>query len=463
MSKTIESGSTARGTDFLCDRYGNTVSTPHRKALDLYDQAAAQFSSYRIDPIATIDAALAEDPAFVMGHCFKAGLLATTTERGAERDISVAIDAAERNAATATVRERQHIAAARAWLRRDFAEAVRRYGEIVVDHPRDLFALQIAHLGDFFLGQSSMLRDRPAQVLPAWTATEDGYGYILGMHAFGLEECGDYAAAEADGRRAVELDSTDAWAVHAVTHVHEMRGHTAEGCRWLESTSAGWNTDNFFAFHNWWHKALFHLDTGQVQNALALYDAHIRPTQSRVPLEMIDASALLWRLRLRDVDVGQRWQALAECWACFGETGHYAFNDVHAVMAFSAAGNHDAENEVMRALEDAARGPDTNGMMSREVGLPVARAITAFAHGAFDQCIEELTRVRAIANRFGGSHAQRDLLNLTLCEAAQRSGRTDLVKALVAEKLALKPHSPFYQRVQQRAASDASQTKMRAA
>ena len=430
----------------LTDKFGNPVSTRNRKALDLYDHAVTQLNQYRIDPLATIDTALAEDPSFVMGYCFKAGLLATTSEQGTEAAIAAALEAAERHAAHAEQRERMHIAAARAWLARDFAGAVKLYGDIVSEHPRDLFALQVAHLGDFYLGQSSLLRDRPAQVLPAWGENEPDRGYILGMYAFGLEQCGLYPQAEIEGRHAVEMNREDAWAAHAVAHVLEMQGRTEQGMDWLQGTSSGWSRENFFAYHNWWHLALYHLESENHGEALHLYDHYIRPTPTLVALEMVDASALLWRLRLRSVDVGDRWVELADSWEAFGEDGYYAFNDVHALMAFLAMGREAQVRRILAGLEAAARGArgdGTNVMMSRDVGLPIARALCAFERQDYDVAIDELLRVRGIAQRFGGSHAQRDLVHLTLVEAAFRAGRTSLARALVAERLALKPGSGF--------------------
>jgi tetratricopeptide (TPR) repeat protein len=440
----------------LTDRFGNTVSTRNRKALDLYDRAVGELNTYRIDPIASIDAALAEDPSFVMGHCFKAGLLLTTTERAAEPAIAAALGAAELNLAHATDRERAHVAAAQAWLAGDFAESMRLYGEIAADHPRDLFALQVAHLCDFFLGQSNMLRDRPTQALPAWSSREPGYGIVLGMRAFGLEECGSYGDAERVGKQAVELNAADAWAVHAVAHVYEMQGRTGTGMNWLEGTASGWSQDNFFALHNWWHLALMHLEREDHASALALYDTVIRPADSQIALEMIDASALLWRLHLRGADVGDRWQALANGWERFGESGYYAFNDVHALMAFLCTGRTEAVERTLRGLEAAAQSSTTNGMMSREVGLPLAHALAAFERGDYEMAIEDLTRVRGIAQRFGGSHAQRDLIQLTLCEAAFRVGRRSFAQGLVAERLSLKPESPFNRRLLARAAAQAT-------
>jgi hypothetical protein len=447
----------------LIDQLGNSVSTRSRKALELYDTAVAQFNGFRIDPLATIEAALVEDPGFVMAHCFKAGALLTTSERGAESAIAAALAAVEPHLGHALERERLHVKAARAWLNGDFAATAAAYGNIAAEHPRDLLALQVAHLCDFLLGNAQMLRDRPAQVLRAWGEREESRGIILGMHAFGLEECGSWDLAEAAGRRAIELDPRDIWAAHAVTHVMEMRGRTREGLEWLEATAPDWSEQNFLAFHNWWHMALFHLDNEDHISALAVYDTRIRPVPTRIAVEMVDASALLWRLRLRGADVGDRWSELAESWQTFGEDGYYAFNDVHALMAFLATGNESQVQRVMSSLEAAARRTDTNGMMSREVGLPMARALHAFEQRDYEATIDELQRVRGFASRFGGSHAQRDILQLTVTEAALRAGKRSLARALIAERLAQKPRSEFNRRLVHRTEYAASVEGTRAA
>jgi hypothetical protein len=435
----------------LVDQLGNSVSARHRGALDLYDQAVTQFAFYRGDPMATIEEALALDPTFIMGHCFKAGLLATTSERGCETGIAAGLASAERHVGHALERERMHLNAARAWLGRDFAGAAKLYGDICAEYPRDFLALQIAHLMDFLLGQSSMLRDRPAQALRAWGASDPLRGAILGMKAFGLEECGALDDAEAFGRRAIELCPADIWAAHAVVHVFEMRGQTRAGIDFIKKSSDSWRDHNFFAFHNWWHLALFHLDQGDCDAALALYDTRIRPSSSCIAGEMVDASALLWRLRLRGVDVEDRWGELARSWESLGDEGYYAFNDVHALMSFLATGNQRQARRILEGMDAAARRKDTNAMMTREVGLPVARAISAFEGQDFEVAVDELQRVRAYAHRFGGSHAQRDILQLTVTESALRAGRQSLARALIAERLALKQQSSFNQELLERA------------
>src|SRR5215813_5244513 len=312
----------------LKDSRGVAVSTDNRRSLDRYEQALDLLNSYFNDPLAAIDQALAEDPAFVMGHCFRAGLLTTTTDKAVEPMLRKSVEAGEALALKANA----------------------RYGDIAIEYPRDSLALQLAHLGDFYLGRSSQLRDRIARVLCDWDDSVPRYGYVLGMHAFGLEEMGDYVRGEERARQALALNPRDPWAVHAGAHVMEMQGRLADGVHWLTSRTNDWAPDNGFAFHNWWHLALYHLDLDQHARVLELYDTAIRPKPSDLPLEMLDATALLWRLHLRGVDVGERWSELADGWEKRVEDGYYVFNDMHAMMAFVAGGREASARGLMEVL-----------------------------------------------------------------------------------------------------------------
>ncbi len=426
----------------LKDSRGLAASTARADSLERFERAAELFHGYYGDPLGVIDEALREDPSFALGHALKAGLLVSAGEGAVMPLLRETLDHAER-LPHANERERRHLAAARAWYDGDFRAAARIYGDLLLDHPHDLLALQLAHLVDFFRGQSAMLRDRVARVLPDWDESVPGYGYVLGMHAFGLEETGDYARAEVTGRKALHLNRRDPWAVHAVAHVMEMQGRLGEGVAWLEGRADDWGLDNAFAFHNWWHLALYYLDLGRHERVLALYDRQIHPRPTGVALEMIDASAMLWRLALRGIDVGSRWEPLADEWAPKAADRFYAFNDVHAMMAFVGAGRWAEAEALLATMTGTAERPDGNGMMTREVGLPVARALLAFGRGRYAESVELLRPVRLIAHRFGGSHAQRDVLSLTLVEAAIRGGQHRLAKALAAERMQLKPSSPF--------------------
>ncbi|WP_137925633.1 tetratricopeptide repeat protein [Cupriavidus sp. 2SB] len=433
------------------DARGLAVSTQHARSVERYEAALALLNGYYADPLAEIDAALEDDPAFAMGHAFRAGLMVTAGDGTAAPLLRQSVEAGEALYAQANDRERRHIAAARAWLDGRFDQALRQYGDLVMDYPHDLLAIQVAHLCDFLLGQSSMLRDRIGQVLPHWDTHTPGYSYLLGMQAFGFEETQLYDRAEAAGHRALDINRRDPWAVHAVAHVMEMQGRTDDGVAWLDSRRDDWASDNMFAVHNWWHLALFHLEAGHTEEVLALFDRYIARPLPAIALDLIDASAMLWRLHLRGVEVGQRWQPVADDWLGRGAAGYYAFNDVHAIMASLGAGRPDGAAALRAALDTAAQGEGTNAAMARDVGLPVADALIAFERGEFAQTIELLLPVRLIAHRFGGSHAQRDIIGLTLIEAAIRDGRASLAGALTAERAALKPMSPSLQILVRRA------------
>ena len=287
-----------------------------------------------------------------------------------------------------------------------------------------------------------MLRDRSARALPYWRRSVPGPGFVAGMYAFGLEEAGDYARAEEYGREAVGANGQDGWAVHAVTHVLEMQGRAGEGAEFLANGADDWAPNSMFAFHLWWHKALFHLDTNDVAAALKLFDDNISAAGFGQALELLDGSSLLWRIWLLGHDVGERWKELDNKWESRADDAYYAFNDVNAMMAFVATGNDGAQKRQVEALRRAAAGTGTNAMMSREVGLPAVKGFAAFGRGEYAEAIELLLPLRAKANRCGGSHAQRDMFSWTLTEAAIRLGNRTLADTFVAERLSWKPESP---------------------
>lgn len=436
----------------LKDRYGNAASTSSPAALEKYNEALDLIRLYRGDPIAALDAALAEDPDFGGAWAARAGLLVQQTDKAYEEETAKSLRAGA--AANLNDRERLHLEAAQDWAEGRYHEGTARLAQIARENPRDLLALQYAHVGCFFLGLQSELRDWPLQAMRAFKSGEDGYSYLQGMAAFGLEECGDYARADAYGREAVASDPRDGWAVHAVAHVNEMRGDLDAGIPWLADNAQHWAPESGFAYHNWWHLALLHLDRGDVGQVLKLYDEKVRPNpESQVILEGIDASALLWRLHLEGVDVGDRFEALAQSWARAGEDAIYAFNDLHAIMAFLGAGRMADAERTLKAMRGAvARGGD-NGYMTRKVGLPLAEGFMAFAAGRYGEAVEKIAATRGVAQRFGGSHAQRDVLTLTAVHAALRGGLAEAAEALTAERLAHKPQSPWARRLSAQASS----------
>ncbi|HJQ58643.1 MAG TPA: tetratricopeptide repeat protein [Vineibacter sp.] len=436
----------------LQDARGLPVSGADAATVERFETALAEFQCYVGNPVGSIEAALQARPDFTMGHVLRGYLYGSSSEAPGLREAQASLDSA-RNL-PADDRERQHVGALAALAGGDFEEAVRRWEALLVAWPRDILALQIAHLLDFFRGDSRNLRDRVARRLHAWSKADPGYHAIVGMHAFGLEEMGEYARAEERGRESVGLNPRDGWGYHAVAHVLEMRNQPEEGIKWLSLSSDRWSADSFFDVHNWWHLALYHLELDQVDEVLKLYDGPIRTERSAVALDLVDASALLWRLTLRGHDVGDRWREVAETWAPTLEDGVYSFNDVHALMAYVGSGDDARVAQQLTTLRRSAASDvnPANRAMARDVGVPVGEALAAFGRGHYRDVIERLQHLRPIAHRFGGSHAQRDLLDLTLLEAARRAGDRSLLAALASERGTLRPRSPLARRYREAAA-----------
>ncbi len=422
------------------------------EAVAAYDRAIEHL--IRFQP-AVVDAAAesaAADPGCVMGRVFGAYLGLMSTEESAVAAARAVLGPADVDESALLPRERAHLAAARRWIAGDMAGAGALLGDISVRYPRDLLALFTGHQIDFFTGNAVNLRDRIGRALTAWGDQDPQSGFLHGMYAFGLEECNQYGQSAEAGHRAVELNPDDVWGIHAVVHTYEMQGQVPAGVRFMRERRSDWSKGNFLNVHNSWHYALYLLQAGNAAGALAVYDMFLHHGGSEdVALELLDATALLWRLRLEGITAGDRWRPLAEAWARLLAPGFYPFNDMHAIMAFIGNGELGRAWEVVAALErvvradgSAATGTATTGWaMTSAVGLPVCRSLAYFGAGQYEQVLEELLPIRTRIQEFGGSHAQRDAVERTLLEAAIRAGRMDLASALVSERLSVRECSTY--------------------
>ena len=416
------------------DRWGVPVRADSADAVALLDQAVEDLAALAGDPVADAEAAVAADDSLVLGHIYRAYLaLYATTPEGVARaaEIVKTLDAA-----VLGEREAHHLRAARSWADGDWEATARSLQRALLRHPRDLLALKVAQDLYFFLGNRLELRDVAARVLPAWPRRRPGWGYVQGMYAFGLEENAVYRQAESRARAALDHNPRDVWSVHALAHVFEMEGRQRDGVGFLSRTADDWS-GSFFAIHNWWHRTLYHLELGEIDEALALYDSPIRARPSTEWLDVVDAAALLWRLSLFGADVTDRAAQLAADIDDLVGDPVYIFNDWHAVMAFGLAGDFSRVERVVLANRHLTA--PTNRMAAERAGLDLLEAFGAFAAGRPDRAIDLLIDIRPRANVVGGSHAQRDVIDLTLIAAAARAGDDGLARALVTERVARKP------------------------
>ncbi|MEO6031250.1 MAG: tetratricopeptide repeat protein [Burkholderiaceae bacterium] len=426
------------------------LGTSSAAARDHHERALWHLVSFYGDPMAAFDATLAADPGWGLAHVIKAVFILTLTEPALVPQARQLLVEAEPLMPGAPAHEQAHFAAAQAALAGRWREACTRWDALLHDQPRDLLALTAAHLFDFYRGDARSLRGRVARVLPEWPIDDPLQPYVLGMHAFGLEECNLYPQAEATGREALARNPRGPWATHAVAHVMEMQGRHAEGDAWLHERRGDWAEDNGLSVHLWWHLALFRLETLDTAAALALFDAHVAGAASVVNLQWLDGASLLWRIQLLGGDVGTRWQPLAQDWADpVAHAGYYAFNDVHALIALIGSGDMARAHALLAASTARAQAgsganvPADNREMAREVGLPLMHGLMALARGDGSEACAELYPLRGVAHHFGGSHAQRDLIDQALLAGAALAHDTSLGRALLNERRLAKPATPL--------------------
>lgn len=402
------------------DIRGCAVSGTKAAALPAYERALAAALAWRRGGAEPLAQALSEAPEFVMAHVLQAYLLIGSRDPRRVRAARPVLARASKLPANA--RERLHLATIAAVLDDDYNTAKERLGDILRDHPRDVLALQMAHALDHITSTPQRMCERIADVLPAWPSDLPGYHAVLAMHAFSLGECGEYARAEARALQALSLNESDARAHHAMAHVFEMTGRPEAGIRWMGEHAAAWASSTAVVTHGWWHVALFHLTLNQTDLARAVYDRHIRADRSDDLSDLVDATALLWRLHLVGVDTGSRFGELARAWAGHIDDQFCSFTDVHAMLAFVGAQDWESAKHLEKAL---SRAPTTtrHGATTRDLGLPASRGLMAFGRGQHALALTQLARLPALVHQLGGSHAQRDVLHLTLLQAVERLRR----------------------------------------
>ena len=223
----------------------------------------------------------------------------------------------------------------------------------------------------------------------------------------------------------------------------EMQGRLKDGIAWLSQPLDCWDDRNAFKEHLWWHRALFPFERADYDEVLRLYDQAVRrDKESDFYLNLVNCAALLWRLRFQGVALGDRWEELADMCAARIDDHVLVFSDLHFALGLAGAGRTDVLARQVESLAAFADTPDNFGAATvRPVALPICQAILAFAKGDYDQAVELLLPVRSDWACLGGSHAQRDIFSQFLIEAALAAKRFPLARSLLAERLALTPHS----------------------
>lgn len=363
----------------------------------------------------------AADPDCALGQALAAALHLFTLSPAGVAQAAPFIARADARAATATPRERALIAAIAAWHAGDPARAIRLHAYLAANWPRDLIAGKIAQFHLLNRGDFTAMRRLTGQLL----AANPDRSHVLGMHAFALEQSGDLAEAERAGRTAAAL-AFDPWAEHAVAHVLDSHGRASDGVAWMRGRSDGWAACSSFLYtHNWWHTALFHIDIGDAEAALALFDARVWGVRKGYAQDQVNAVSLLARLEICGVRVGARWSDVADHLA--GRTADHlnAFVDLHYLYGLARAGRETAVAELIASLDErAGRSSDPAW---RLVAPLAGAALAAHARRRYALAADLMARARPRLQCLGGSHTQRDLFELVYLDSVMRADPTRTV------------------------------------
>ncbi|MFV0473008.1 MAG: tetratricopeptide repeat protein [Pikeienuella sp.] len=418
------------------DHWGNivTISEPETA------RAVRDFTGGLIGferKVANILAAAKADPGCAIANAYAAILMMWTERADSPALARPFLDRAEAAAGGATERERRVIAYAGKWIGGDIPGVIADAKELLDAHPTDLVTVKIRQTHQFDLG------DAPGMLHSARygaRAFPDEPG-ALGMLAFGQEESHLLREAETTARRAIALDRAEGWAQHALAHVLLTEGRCAEGRELLGGLSDTWEGRNSVLYcHNWWHMALFAISEGDYGDALAIHDRRVHGVEPDYSQDQINEISLLARLELVGVDVGTRWEGLAD--RVEGRTRDFInpFLTMQYLHALARAGRAGAE-ELLTNLREHCDSASWSAAIWREMATPACEGLAAHAKGDWARAADALGRALPEIWRGGGSHAQRDLFHQIHLDALIRAGRLGEAQQALMGRLGYEPMS----------------------
>jgi hypothetical protein len=435
------------------DIHGLPITASSAEAGAGFDRTVLAYLKYRADTPDHLARTLAADPEFGLAHCMKGYLAMLSYKQANVPTATEAARAARSLVARATARERAHVGALEAWIAGDLDRALAVWEGILADHPTDIVAFRLAHFNNFWLGRPQDMRASVERVLPKWSRELTGYGTVLSCRCFAHEECGDHATAEPAGRAAIEIDPGDIWGTHAIAHVMEMQGRHREGIAWLTELERHWAGGNNLLHHLWWHQALFHLEQREFDAVLGLYDRRFRDlaapltrAQPDLYIDVQNAASMLCRLELQSIDVGSRWDEIADkAEARIGDCLS-AFTLPHWMMALAATGRDAAAERMLEAMRAFGEGDGTVARIVGAVAVPVCEAVLSHRRGQFSLAVDRMRPALDAMHTLGGSHAQQDVLCQLFLDAALKAGR-EQDAALMLTRLATHYSAPAEQRI----------------
>lgn len=420
----------------MIDGFGSEHATGDRVAVEVFSAATKALASHRPHALTHLEIALKADPGMAAAHVLSG--VADIIMSSENYATSARLRLARRSAAMAesgggTPFERALVTALGHAVNGRLRSAGDSLGNFLYGDPNAFLAAKLSHAFRFLIGDADGTVSLTARLSADCDPSTAGYGYLLGCHAFGLEEVGRLHEAERVGRRALDICPDHAWGLHAVAHVYEMGGRTADGIAWLEGNRPVWSRCNNFSRHVAWHLALYALEAGDHESALAIYDRDIADDLLGDFRDFASATSILWRLRHLGVDPDpgpDRWGMLAESANGHAQNATLFFAQLHVLIAQIAAGRLDEASDVAERIYDKSRATTDQANVAHNVGWELAHALLLSAQGAAVQVPVGFVARRL--HRLGGSHAQRDVFLRSLALIVRDSGDLEGLRQVLA-------------------------------
>ncbi|WP_299548457.1 tetratricopeptide repeat protein [uncultured Tateyamaria sp.] len=416
------------------DLYGLPITCTNDATRQGIDDFVHGFISFQTKAVNVLKAAKA-DPGNGLANAYAAILYMLLEAPAAPKLAQPFLDNAL-NANDLTPREQAAVEAARLFIAGDIPKLIQLCEATVSAYPRDMVMLKLGQYHTFNIG------DFPAMLRVAQKAQPgaDDIAYAHGMRAFGFEECHLLDDAEAAARHALSLDKSEPWAHHALAHIYLTRGQVAEGTAFLESVAHHWaDLNSFMHTHNWWHLALFYISAGRTDDLLAAYDTHVWGVNKDYSQDQAGAVSLLARIEFAGIEVGNRWQDVADHVAKRGADTVSPFLTLQYLYALGRTHRPEGET-LLKAIEARAEDESKHDWhVWRDVALWAAHGIAAHAAEDYDDCIRFLGKALPRLAECGGSHAQRDLFEQIHLDALIRADRTSQAQQVLEMRRTFDP------------------------
>lgn len=189
---------------------------------------------------------------------------------------------------------------------------------------------------------------------------------------------------------------------------------------------AGWVDPGPTGCHFEWHRALFHLDNGDIADARSQLDT-ILGYLGRSTGVLSDGASLTWRLHL-DGETDLQWAPLCD----LPDQPGFSFSNAHHALALAGAGD---------GLHRYASRLDTAGVGETNLAIVAlwARSLADLVAGDDAAAADRLTCLAPYVRLLGGSHAQSQVFHDTRVAALHRCGRTAEAAAILQARLQQRP------------------------